>query len=171
MLDHYTLMFCQRQIIELRRLTHHSFWWESEIKQSMVQLIHVCNKLSPTWWHKIIISYAPSDPTVQIGHSGSCLSLFQCLRLQMEDSEIGSWNHLKVYSPICWMAHVSWYLSWTCWLDYLYKASTWHHLLHSTMIGSKCGCPTTQKVRQKLYHLLWPGFGSHTASFSPHSVH
>lgn len=55
-----------------------------------------------TWWHKIIISYAPSDPTVQTGHSGSCLSLLQCLRLQMEDSEVGSWNTQRLGAGIIW---------------------------------------------------------------------
>ena len=99
-------------------------------------------------------------PVIQdFRYRGRSLSLFQCLRLQLEDCEVQSWNHLKSHSPTCfWMVHVAWYLSWICWLKHLYEASMWYHLT-IWRLGPSVDVPQQRgKTRQKLSHLLWPGF-------------
>ena len=68
MQEHDTLMFCQRQDIGTSgHQNTHTIVSGERVKLYNQCFSYICVTNYPqTWWHKTIISYAPSDPRVQI---------------------------------------------------------------------------------------------------------
>ena len=92
MQEHDTLMFCQRQDIGTSKHTYHSFWWESQIIQSMFQL-HLCNKLPPNLVaqdnHFLCSQWSKSSDTERA--ACLCSSVWGC-----------SWKTLRFRAGIIW---------------------------------------------------------------------
>ena len=92
MQEHDTLMFCQKQDIGTSKHTYHSFWWESQIIQSMFQL-QLCNKLPSNLVaqdnHFLCSQWSKSSDTE--GAACLCSNVWGC-----------SWKTLRFRAGIIW---------------------------------------------------------------------
>ena len=92
MQEHDSLMFCQKQDIGTSKHTYHSFWWESQIIQSMFQL-QLCNKLPSNLVaqdnHFLCSQWSKSSDTE--GAACLCSNVWGC-----------SWKTLRFRAGIIW---------------------------------------------------------------------